>query len=277
MADASRSQELSELEIATVKKMAAEKLGYCKKQYDVIGTQIFSILSLFARAIYYPLGSDAPWGFTHITGSRGAVLADKPFVAINTSIPSDCQVFAAAHELYHIWNYNAPDVVPSTVLNDVNNREELKANRFAAEFLVDEGLLLQELKLYKVALNRVAVRDVLKMAELFSVPYRTMAKRLYEIEIISKKTRDAFLSIPASDLTKLRKRYCLYEPEADGKIAIDNLVELAVDRYEEKKITYEKLEYLLSLSKLTPSDVGVRAPASGRFPTDEELDSIMEE
>ncbi|MDE6635756.1 MAG: hypothetical protein K2K09_04010 [Lachnospiraceae bacterium] len=27
---------------------------------------------------------------------------EKPFVAINTSIPVDCQVFAAAHELYHI-------------------------------------------------------------------------------------------------------------------------------------------------------------------------------
>lgn len=39
-------------------------------------------------------------------------MLEKPFVAINTSIPIDCQVFAAAHELYHIWYEKNPDILP---------------------------------------------------------------------------------------------------------------------------------------------------------------------
>ena len=38
-------------------------------------------------------------------------MLDKPFVAINSSIPIDCQVFAAAHELYHIWYEQNPNVL----------------------------------------------------------------------------------------------------------------------------------------------------------------------
>ena len=104
--------ELNELEIKEIKKYAVGKLGECRKGNDIIGNQIFSILSLYARVIYYPLGKDAPWGFTRISGSRNDAALEKPFVAINTSIPLDFQVFAAAHELYHIWYEQNPDVIP---------------------------------------------------------------------------------------------------------------------------------------------------------------------
>ena len=93
---------LSDFEIEEVKNQARKKLGVCRKTNDIIGVKIFSILGLYARVIYYPLGKDAPWGFTRISGSQNDAALEKPFVAINTSIPVDCQVFAAAHELYHI-------------------------------------------------------------------------------------------------------------------------------------------------------------------------------
>lgn len=82
-------------------------------EVDIIGSQIFSILGLYARVIYYQLGKNAPWGFTRISGSRDDASLEKPFVAINTSILIDCQVFAAAHELYHIWYEKNPDILPS--------------------------------------------------------------------------------------------------------------------------------------------------------------------
>ena len=66
-------------------------------------------------------------------------------------------------------------------------------------------------------------------------------------------------------------------PETDGRIAMDNMVELAVSAYEAELITYEKLEYLLSVSSLKPEDVGVKEPPVHKFPSDEELDSIMDE
>ena len=54
------TNELNELEVREIKNLAKEKLGLCSKTNDIIGTQIFSILSMYARVIYYPLGQEAP-------------------------------------------------------------------------------------------------------------------------------------------------------------------------------------------------------------------------
>ena len=113
---------LTAKDIKEVQSFAREKLGLCRKENDIIGTQIFSILSIYARVIYYPLGKDAIWGFTRISGSRNDAILEKPFVAINSSLPVDCQVFAAAHELYHIWYEQAPDVLPSDLLDEQDKK-----------------------------------------------------------------------------------------------------------------------------------------------------------
>ena len=55
-------KSLNDFEVDEVKKQAREKLGVCRKTGDVIGTQIFSILSIYARVIYYPHGAALPSG-----------------------------------------------------------------------------------------------------------------------------------------------------------------------------------------------------------------------
>ena len=50
-------KSLNDFEIEEVKKQAWEKLGICRKTGDVIGIQIFSILSIYVRVKYYPLGN----------------------------------------------------------------------------------------------------------------------------------------------------------------------------------------------------------------------------
>lgn len=270
------TNELNNIEVNKIKEFAREKLGGCRKGNDIIGTQIFSILSLHARVIYYPLGKDAPWGFTRISGSRNDASLDKPFVAINSSIPIDCQVFAAAHELYHIWYEQNPDVLPANLLNSENQKiNEKKANRFAAEFLVDEQLLKQEIDTYKI--KKYTIKSILQLASLFSVPYRTMVKRLFEISMISGPEADGFLSETEDVIEQYKKRYSIPTTNTDERIAMDNLVELAVNAYEKGLISFEKLEYLLEMSKLTPNDLGIEKRASYSFPSDDELDSIMEE
>lgn len=267
---------LSDFEIEEVKSQAREKLGRCRKTNDIIGVQIFSILSLYARVIYYPLGEHAPWGFTRISGSRNDAALEKPFVAINTSIPADCQVFAAAHELYHIWYEHDPDILPSDLLDEHNKKtNEKKANRFAAEFLVDEMMLRQEIELYRI--KKITVKSVLQLAELFTVPYRAMAKRLNEIGLIKEAELIKLLLEKDESITRYRKRYAFSSPEPDGRIAMDNLTELAANAYELNLITYEKLEYLLDLCGLQPEDVGIVRLSGDGFPSDEELDCIMEE
>lgn len=270
------TNELSEIEVNEIKEFAREKLGNCRKSNDIIGTQIFSILSLHARVIYYPLGKGAPWGFTRISGSRNDALLDKPFVAINSSIPVDCQVFAAAHELYHIWYEQNPDVLPSDLLSEQNQEvSEKRANRFAAEFLVDEQLLRQEIDIYKI--KRYTIKSILQLASIFSVPYRTMVKRLYEISLISNSEADGLLFETEDAIEKYKRIYSFPSINADERITMDNLVELSVNAYEKGLISFEKLEYLLEMSNLSPKDLGIEKKASYPFPSDDELDSIMEE
>ena len=266
---------LNELEIKEIKKYASNKLGECRKGNDIIGDQIFSILSRYARVIYYPLGKDAPWGFTRISGSKNDAMQEKPFVAINTSIPLDCQVFAAAHELYHIWYEESPDVLPSDLLNEQDKAvSEKKANRFAAEFLVDEMLLKQEISLYQI--NEITIKSILQLCELFVVPYRTMSKRLKEIGMITENKLQEFLAEPEETINIYRKMYSFVQRSPDERVVMDNLVELAVGAYEAGYVTFEKLEHLLGLSNMTPEELGIER-SNYEFPSDDELDSIMEE
>ena len=270
------TNELNELEVREIRNLAKEKLGLCSKTNDIIGTQIFSILSMYARVIYYPLGQDAPWGFTRISGSRDDTALEKPFVAINSSISIDCQVFAAAHELYHIWFEQNPDILPADLLNEQNKKvNEKKANRFAAEFLVNEQLLRQEIELYQI--QEITIKNILQLAALFTVPYRTMVKRLYEIGQITRGQQQIFLKETEEDIEIYSKKYAIPRQTADERVTMDNLVELAAEAYDKGCITYEKLEYLLEFSNLLPADLGIKKKDSYAFPSDDELAEIMEE
>lgn len=280
MNDAKRALQLSDADIAEIKRMARGKLGEYRKTNDVIGNQIFSILGLNARVFFYPLGVSEPWGIAYMPGME-RFRTNKPFVVINSSIPVDAQVFAAAHELYHIWFDSAPATESIIVESIETNREtgipELKANRFAAEFLIDEVLLKREMDIYSIHSGKVSVKDILRLSSLFIVPYRTIVKRLSEIEAINNADREYYLGISGDEINILRTKYSLQIPLADNRISIDNLVELAVKAYAQKKITYERLQYLLSISELAPQDVGIQAPAESIPPSDDELDGIMEE
>ena len=276
-----RPRSLTKDEIKEVQAKAREKLSDCKKEHDVIGTQIFSILSLNARVFYYPLGKAGPWGITYMWGNCSDIVTQKPFIAINTSIAEDAQVFAAAHELYHIWFDQRAESISTSILSETNgggvqlDDAELKANRFAAEFLVDERILQQEMRIYSIDQKSVGIRDILQLSALFTVPYRTIVKRLNEINIINKNDCTKLLGMTERDIEQLRKKFGIPINNGDERIIIDNLVELAVSMYDQKRITYEKLQYLLSISSLTPNDIGVTEPKTFYPLSDDELDAIL--
>lgn len=65
-----------------------------------------------------------PWGFIRISRFKDDATREKPFGAINSSIPVDCQVFKAARELYHIRFEISPDILQAdfkTSLNELKN------------------------------------------------------------------------------------------------------------------------------------------------------------
>lgn len=270
------SKILDATTIAEIKSLARKKHTEYSKLNDVIGSQIFSILELNSRVLYYPLEEDDVWGF--------AVKAkNQLFVCINTSIPYDKQVFAAAHELYHLWFNGEEELILSSALEEyeVNDAEidvdELKANRFAAEFLVEENLLRQEMQTYSILKDSIDIKDILKLANLFLVPYKTMVRRLYEVNIINKTNFKNYKDVSQKEVEIWRTRLGITLPVRDNNIGLNNLVDKAMELYEKKLITMEKLQYLLSLSNLTPDMFGVEKKTEYIPPSDGELQSIMEE
>ena len=128
---------------------------------------------------------------------------------------------------------------------------------------------------YKI--SDITIKSILQLCELFVVPYRTMAKRLREIGLISEDELQKFLNESEESINKYRKMYSFVLRDPDERVVMDNLVELAVTAYAEGYVTYEKLEHLLELSNMTPEELGIEKKANYEFPSDDELDSIMEE
>ena len=258
---------LSKKEIDKIKAQAREKLvAYCKLN-DVIGSQVFTILEKESHVLYYPLEDQTVWGFSE-------KVHGKSFVCINTSIDFEQQVFAAAHELYHLWYGNAGEVLlPEAEYEE----EELLANRFAGEFLINEELLLQEMRTYGIAKEIVSIKDIVQLSYLFMVPYCTMVKRLCEIGLLKGVAETEFMNISAEQIAIWKKRLGLLPTVRESKIGLSNLVDTAMNLYEKRMITYEKLDYLLAFSELSPEEMGVEEPCKYIPPTEAELDAIMEE
>lgn len=262
--------QLNKIEIASIQEMVREKLTLYHKEYDVIGGQIFNILENESRVLYYPLEDQEVWGFSE-------TIKDESFVCINTSIPYDKQVFAAAHELYHVWSNQIGEVILSHNLEDVaDSKDEMKASRFVAEFLVSEKLLNQEMKIYAISSETITEKEVVQLAYLFLVPYKTMVKRFFELGLISNEKYQKFMSLTSEDVEILRKRLSISLPIRENKIGLNTLVDQAMDLYERKLITLEKLEYELSFADLSLKDMGITIEETFEV-TDELLEAIMEE
>lgn len=260
--------------IDEIRAKARKKLNEYSKLNDVIGGQIFNILELENKVLYYPIEDEEVWGFSE-------KIKGKSFVWINTAIAYDKQVFAAAHELYHLWFENDGEVILKRDIEEMNNcvsisKSELKANRFAAEFLINEELLLQEIRTYSVDKSKIDIKDIIKLSNLFIVPYKTMVKRLYEIKLINQKIYTKLMELSNEEVEVWRNRLGLSLPTRDNKIGLSNLVDKAMELYERKKITREKLEYLLDFAGLTIKEMGIKDEEIYIPPTDEELDEIME-
>ena len=158
-----QNKKLNKRDIQIIQRLAREKLiEYCKLN-DVIGTGVFSILEKDNKVLYYPLEDQQVWGFSEI-------IKGKSFVCINTSLPYDKQVFAAAHELYHVWFGSSGEIMISKDSQEPDSEEEIElyANRFAAEFLVNEELLRQEMKVFDIDKDSLGTKEIVKLANLFT-------------------------------------------------------------------------------------------------------------
>lgn len=273
---------LKKEEIEAVQRIVNSKLGEYKKNNQIIKEDIFKILEMNCKVIYYPIEDDEICGFVYS-------FKNYKFVFINSYIPYEKQIFTAAHELYHIWysDTKTGELLKSVVLEETISfkdikTEDLKANRFGAEFLVPKDVLLNELQIRKISKNSVELREIVELMDIFLVPYKTLVRRLYEIEYL---TEDKCLELLREEdrkgdagviLWQKRLKLCKRNNERTKEIKFDDMIDMALRLYEKKHITYDKLKYILSLSNCTPEEFNISEDEI-ILPSEEDILKILEE
>lgn len=266
-------------EIKKIREEANKIIGKYKINNRIIGDNIFNIIEMDNKVLYYPIEDDEICGFySQIDGNN--------FVYINTHIPLEKQVFAAAHELYHLCtsDQKKEELLKSEMLEEGKMIEkiEAKANRFAAELLVPKDILINELDLRNIKKEDISLKNIIILMDIFFVPYKTIIRRLYEIEYITEEQCQRFLQIPDRNknehvmLWQKRLKLCERHNIRTDKVKLDNFLDLALRSYEKKVITYEKLKNLLSFINYKPEDFNIIKKEENLLTEDEFL-SLMED
>lgn len=270
--------QLSDVEKREIEKKVLEKTAALRKSGRILKEEIFSILEDEATLLKYPITDDELCAFV-------CKKKNQLFVYINTHIPKEKQVFAAAHELYHIWfdreRLNEAEMLKSNILeNDTQDIHELKANLFAAMLLVPKPALMDQLESWGVQKEKVDLEHIIRLMSIFLVPYKTIIRRLFEIDYISEKQLNSFLEIPdrnPKDGVLLQRKILQINDssqERSEEIIFEGLVENAIKAFQSNLIDEKKFAYLLSLVKKSPADYGL---ALNENISDKEWESIMED
>lgn len=273
-----KSAKLTRIEMQEIESKALAKIAALRKTGRVLREEIFSIAEEEAILLKYPIQDDELCAF--VCKKQGRL-----FVYINTYIPLEKQIFAAAHELYHIWYdqelLNRPELLKSnTIENNTEDVGELKANLFAAMLLVPKDILINQLDSLNIKKDKLGMSDIVRLMAIFLVPYKTIVRRLYEIEYITENQMGTLLDIPDRDPNSgvLLQRKILQindlSQNRTGEMAFEGLVENALVAYNKKLIDEKRLSYLLSLIQKSPDQFGIRL---NEVFSGQEWEAIMED
>lgn len=190
-----------------ISDFSKEFLGvYCGS--SIPGTSIFGIADNYARKrdlslelLRYPFQDAELWAFTFI--KKGTV-----FLCVNSQLPVCKQIFAVAHELYHIRCY-AEDINPDTIRSGsvlesrvadetAITQEDLEANAFAGLLLMPDAFMWEQVLLYEINGENINTDDILTLMEIFAIPYKAVVLRLYEGRIITETKANKLLKYDAS-------------------------------------------------------------------------------
>ena len=202
-----QSIELNEIQIEEICKLAKEKrrlLGYVGD--TPIANDIFVILeNLGIQLLEYPIRSDddkQAFSAALMYSTEGDM--EIVFIGLNTSDYFDKQVFAIAHELYHFYTKTASHL--TRLKEEEDSLIEVKANRFAAEFLLPESTLksiiidvFKKSSLKQIKINTL-LRFIAKLQCDWWLPYRSIVKRLKEIDTISDEQYCQLYKIDERDM-----------------------------------------------------------------------------
>lgn len=198
---------LNEIDIEKICKLAEEKrrlLGFIGKA--PIANDIFTILDdLIIFLLEYPIKPDGDKpAFSAALMYSSENNKELAFLGLNTAHFFDRQIFAIAHELYHYFTKTGSHL--GRLSEDDKNIIEVKANLFAAEFLLPEDILksivIEEFKsssLEKIQ-KKTLLRFIARLHCTWWLPYHSIVKRLKEINAISDKQYEQLYEINERDM-----------------------------------------------------------------------------
>lgn len=134
------------------------------------------------------------------------------FVLVNTAIPMAKQIFAAAHELYHIYRFIDDDdsglsergsILNATTIDETTTvMEDMEANAFAGLLLAPADRIDEQMRIYGIKRGSIDLQGILMLMEIFAIPYKAMVLRLFEEEIISENQARDFFLVPQSEIVE---------------------------------------------------------------------------
>ncbi|MDD6069188.1 MAG: ImmA/IrrE family metallo-endopeptidase [Clostridiales bacterium] len=175
--------------------------AYCGS--SILGVSIFGIVENYARKkeialeiLRYPFKDEELWAVTFV--KKGTI-----FLCVNSELAICKQIFAVAHELYHIRCFvegidtdtlRTGSVLESKVVDEAAmTQEDLEANAFAGLLLMPDGLMREQVALYGIDGMNIKVDDILTLMESFALPYKAVVLRLFEGQIIKEMKADELL------------------------------------------------------------------------------------
>ena len=182
-------KELSFDEILQIKNQSKDARG----RYGLnapIGTNVFSFLEQKGDIVFQL--QDFKESELDAMIIKYSAKSQKKYIIINSDKPLINQIFAAAHEFYHyLYSFigNSQDSIVCTFSK--NDKEEIKANRFAAEFLLPEEALKDEVNSFSKFvdgkfLNAPIARQIVfcfYLTTKYSIPLKAVMYRLREENI----------------------------------------------------------------------------------------------
>lgn len=269
---------LNEVQVDEIRKLAGDErrfLGFVGE--TPIANDIFTILDrLDIMLLEYPIEpeGDRPAFSAAIMYSEEG---DKKltFIGLNTADFYDKQIFAIAHELYHYYTKSGSHL--SRPEDEESSLIEVKANRFAAEFLLPETVLesivLDEFKtstLEKVQ-HKTLLRFIARLHCTWWLPYRSLVRRLHEIGAITSEQYAELYSVDERDLQgeygkigqAINKEVFLKLNQPTKNIGTSpNEIEIIIRNFEDNLIDEDKFAETLSLFNRTPDEFGYEIKVS---------------
>lgn len=273
---------LSKDEIDEVKTLAKEK------RYDYgnapIGTNIFKLIRDKEREVYFEKDDfNSNFDAMIYVPDRRSNLA---FIILNKSKPLVNQIFATAHEYYHYLEdieaiKNEPIICS---LSESRDKREQKASRFAAEFLLPDEALRNEIKSYSQIVNcefsKMHIDDIAIFCYWVSINYAIPPKaviyRLVEEKYLKeyRKLVNGYDFIKKSLQEVFRRRTSMGQElfSSENRYIDETMYDLVPKAYNKGYVSYDKLLKDLELLSVCIEHINIDIPKAEENETEDDDD-----